>query len=332
MVNRGNTKLKLLYLLEILKEESDEHHILSMSDLIGKLEERGIPAERKAVAGDIKALCEAGYDICLYEENRKGYYLRTREFEPHEVRLLIDAVSSARFITRKKTEELVKKLKKLNSLSQARLLHNQLYVIDRIKCHNECIYYNIDSINRAIVQNRKIKFFYYSFNLDKESVAQREGRPYLLSPYALAWHGDNYYLIGNKDNYNNLSHYRLDRMRGVQVLEEEPRKSFQEITEYQGGFNTADYVKKTFSMFPGEQARVELKFKNELVNVALDRFGTGVSLFRVDGEHFKIVTDVFIGTGFISWVMQVGPGVEILSPRGLRRAIWQRLQEMQKIY
>lgn len=326
-----NTNLKILHLLNILTTESDEDNILSMNQIITKLENNGVVAERKAISRYIKQLIDFGYDISIYEENRKGYYRRERDFEALEIKLLIDAVISSKYITKKKSMELIKKLQSLTSVNIAKRLENQVYILDGVKSSNEEIYYNVDKIDRAIDDNKKISFQYYDYDFNKKKVLRRRGHVYELSPYSCAWREGFYYLIGNHDKYEDFTHYRIDRMCNIEVLDA-PRKNIEEVSDYKNGLNTADYMKKTFKMFTGELGRVEIKFRNTLLNTIIDEFGENVCLRKLDEECFKISSEVNIGEGLIYWVLQFGPDAEVLAPDNLRNSIKEKIDLLKNIY
>jgi len=326
-----NTKQKLLYILDILNKESDEKHIISMRELEERLESLGISSQRKSIARDIAELKEFGYDISTFEENRKGNFMRSRTFEESELRILIDAVLSSKCITIKKSKELIKKLETLTSEYAVERLWSQIYVDDRIKCSNEEIYYNIDKINKAISENRKITFNYYTYDIEKGWIPCKDGKEYELSPYGLAWHEDFYYLIGLHEKYSDFAHYRVDRMRNVSISKE-MRKAAKYIPQCKNGFNTADYMKKTFKMFSGETIRVELLFNNCYLNKAVDRFGENANFIKVNDNNFKLTIEANLSEGLISWILQFGAKVEVLYPESLREEIKKRALELVELY
>jgi predicted DNA-binding transcriptional regulator YafY len=328
--NINASKLKLLYLLKILKEESDEDNELTMNDLIEKLSNYGISAERKSVNRDLNSLCDFGYDISLFE-SKKGYYLREREFDLSELRFLIDAVLSSRCITTKKSTELISKLEKQTSKMTAKKLRANRSISDRIKCKNEEFYYNIDKISTAISENRKITFQYYTYNVDKTKTLKGDGRIYELSPYDLVWNEDYYYLIGNHDKYPDFTHYRIDRMHNIQISER-ARRYITDIKGYDSHDNTSTYLRKTFRMFGGETIKVEIKFTNEMINTVIDRFGEEVIIMPLEDEHFKVHAEVNAGEGFISWILQFGDKAEVLYPEKLREDIKGKIERMSSLY
>jgi predicted DNA-binding transcriptional regulator YafY len=330
MDNINASKLKLLYLLKILQEESDEDNELTMNDLIEKLGKYNIKAERKSVTRDLNSLCDFGYDISLFED-RKGYYLRERDFDQSELRFLIDVVLSSRCITTKKSTELISKLEKQTSKTTAKKLRANRSISDRIKCKNEEFYYNIDKISTAISENKKITFQYYTYNVNKTKTLKGGGRIYELSPYDLVWNEDFYYLIGNHDKYPDFTHYRIDRMHNIQLIEQ-PRRSITEIKDYDSHDNTSTYMKKTFRMFGGESTRVEIKFPKDMIDTIIDRFGEDTVIILMDKEHFKVCTEVNAGEGFISWILQFGEKAEVLEPQKIRLRIKNKIEQMSLLY
>lgn len=331
MEGEGKQKLKLLYLLDILEKESDDEHKLTMKAIIEKLESRGIKAERKSIIRDLKLLMDYGFDIVSFGDNREGYFMASRKFSVSELRLLMDAVLSARFISLKQSKELILKLKTLTSESFAKKLENQLYIDERIKTPNNYVCENVDMINEAISKNKKIAFQYFGYSLDKQLTVLKEGREYFRSPYSLAWYDDKYYMICGDDYFNDLGHFRVDRMRHIRILEE-ARRSFKEVSEYKNGFDTADYVNSVFNMFTGKEEIVRIKFKKELINVVIEKFGEGVSLKKLDERHFEIRAAVKVSEGFFSWVLQFGPKAEVLYPEEVRKEMKKLVGEMYGLY
>lgn len=326
-----DSNLKILHLLDILNMESDEEHILTMNDLLLKLQHRGIKAERKAVSRYIKQLQDFNYDISDYEENHKGYFMRERHFQDLELKFLIDAVVSARWLTHKKTKQLIEKLEGLTSKSRASKFKNQVYFKELIKCNNEDIYYNVDWIETAIENNKKISFLYYDIDINKNKFFRKEGRRYELSPYRFVWQDGFYYIIGSHDKYDSFSHYRIDRMSKIIILDE-ARKDIRNISCYHDGLNTAEYMKRTFKMFTGEEGRVELKFNIRLLNTVLDYFGMEVPLVKLSEDYFKVSVSANIGEGLIYWLLQFGADAEVLYPESLRDDVRNRVINMYNIY
>lgn len=314
MAGSPKQKLKLLYIYDILLKTADEEHPISALEICGFLEERGIKAERKSVYADIEALREFGVDIMKTKVPKSGFYIGSRDFEVAEIRMLADAVLASGFITPKKSGELIEKLYGLLSQGQAKFIKDQVYVNRGIKCENNEIYYNIDKIQTAINSGNKIKFKYYRREIVKNRPVYTEGKEFEYSPYAMMWSDDRYYLVGNYEKYNNLSHYRIDRMKKVEILDQKARH-FSEVSDYTSFFDIGDYAKKVFKMYGGgEEKTLELVCKNYMLETIIDRFGVSAPYRTVDGEHFKIIVKGEVTEGLISWLMEVGGSVKVLSP------------------
>lgn len=331
MSGSSQQKLKMLYVMRILHEQSDEEHPMSAADLLRELERYGISAERKSIYKDLNLLSDYGMDIVHTRFPKQGWFLGKREFELPELRLLIDAVQSAAFITAKKTKELLMKLDRQMSKHQARDMDRQVYIDSRVKCVNEEIYYNIDIIHRAIAKNKKVMFYYYRREVGKGRTARNEGKPYEASPYAMLWVNDHYYLVSNLDKLERLSHFRLDRMGKVEMVEK-PRRSFEEVSEYRNAFDAADYVRKCFSMFGGETELVELRCINELLEEVIDRFGENIKVYKDGAKHFRIRVQANVSIGLVSWVLQFGTGIEAIAPQQFRQMVTERINGMVAMY
>ncbi len=331
MAGSNQSKLKLLYLSKILYEHSDEENPLSINEIISKLNKYGINAERKSVYSDLNLLEDFGIDICRVQGKNYGYFIGSREFEVPELRLLIDAIQSAKFITPKKSKELIKKIEGLTSKNNSKKLETQIFMNDRIKYDNEEIFYSVDRIHNAIEENKMVSFKYYKYDLNKNREFRNGGMEYLVNPYALTWFDDNYYLVGNYHKYDNISHYRIDRICSVNVLDK-LRRSFTELVDYKNYFNTADYSKKIYNMFSGELQKIEVKFENYLIDAVIDRFGIDVSLLKEDEESFIVHTEAVISDGLVSWLLIFGDSVEVIAPKSLRDMIRNKVEGIINLY
>ena len=311
----ANSKLKLkpFYIMKILMEQTDEQHPMTVNELIEELGKYDISAERKSIYADIEMLMEFGLDIICIKGRANQYFIGARDFELPELKLLVDAVQSSRFITYKKSEELIGKLEKLTSIYEAEELHRHVVVSDQIKTMNESIYYNVNDINKAIQQNKQIRFKYFDYNLDKQVEYRRNGDWYYASPYAFTWDDDNYYMIAFYERYEDISNFRVDRMTSIEVIDNE-RVFEGECQE----FNVADYSKKIFRMFSGNTEKVKLQFDNSLINVVIDRFGKEVEIQKVDQDAFVIEVDVVATNTFLSWLFMFGDKVKIVEPVKLK--------------
>lgn len=333
MADKGYTKLKLLYVKDFLDKQSDEEHPVSVEDINEMLLAKEIECERKSIYSDVKTLKEYGMDILSVRQPKTGYCVCSRDFELPELRLLIDAVQAANFITPKKTKELIKKIGTLCSVSQAKMLEKQVYIEKRHKCSNEEIYYNIDIINRAIQSGKRISFIYQKRQLDTaENKVVTEEKEFSVSPYAMIWSNDHYYLIANNQKYNNLMHTRIDRMKKVEILEERARK-FSEVSPYKSYFDSADYSGKIFNMFSGDTQTLEMLCDNSMLEEIVDRFGNNALIRTGDDEtRFLVDTKCVISEGLVSWIMQFGGRIEVLEPASLREQVKTRAEEIARMY
>lgn len=323
-------KLKLLYLVKIFEEKTDEEHPISVEEIINSLNLYDITAERKAVYSDIKTLQDFGYDIISVRGKKFGYYLASRNFQLAELKLLADAVSSARFITKKKSDTLIKKIEKQASIYQAKYLHRQISLSGRIKTYNEKIYYNVDKIHESIADNRDIEFLYFDYNYKKEKVYKRGGAKYKCSPYALHWEDGNYYLIAFYPIYDKIVHFRVDKMENICIIDSR-RKNFNEISGFENT-DIADYGNKLFNMFSGEEVLLKLKVKNSLAGVMIDKFGMDANIIKADENSFYIMTKIVVGDPFWGWIFQFGDKVEIISPKKERDIFINKLKSAESIY
>ena len=305
-----NQKLKLLYIMQMLKENTDENHAMSANDIISALAKQGISAERKSIYDDIERLKLFGCDILSRRSEPKGYYLASRDFEIAELKLLVDAVQSSKFITEKKSNQLIHKIEQLASRHEAQTLQRQVVVSNRIKTMNESIFYNIDKLHSAISSDVKITFKYCSWTLAKKLEPKKDGANYTVSPYILVWDDENYYLIAFDHDAGEIRHYRVDKMDSL-VQTDLPREGKQLFDDR---FDAAAYSRKVFGMFSGEEKTVKLKCLNRFIGVMLDRFGSSLRLFPADNEHFYLDVDVVVSPQFFSWVFSLEGDVRIVNP------------------
>lgn len=315
MPKSENQKQKLLYIARYLMEQTDEHHAVSTPQLIEYLNGHGIKAERKSIYNDIDTLNDFGMDIIRSEEHRGGYMLASRQFELAEVKLLIDLVQSSKFITEKKSRELIGKLETLVSKYDAKGMQRQVQVIGRSKTLNENIYYNVDMIHTAISHNVKIRFHYFEWDVNKKIKLRRDGAFYEVSPWKLTWDDENYYLMAFDEEANVIKHYRVDKMLDVALTETERvgRALFEKI-------DMAAYAKKTFGMFAGEEKTVRLLCDNSMIGVIVDEFGTEVAIRKEDDNHVVAHMDVAVSPQFFGWLAGLGDRIEILAPADVREA------------
>lgn len=313
MAKSENQKQKLLYIAKYLMEQTDENHAVSTPQLIEYLQSQGIKAERKSIYNDIDTLNDFGLDIIRSDEHRGGYMLASRQFELAEVKLLIDLVQSSKFITEKKSRELIGKLETLVSKYDAKAMQRQVQVIGRSKTLNETIYYNVDLIHAAISQNVTIRFHYFEWDINKKMKLRKEGAFYEVSPWKLTWDDENYYLMAFDKEANVIKHYRVDKMLDIALTQEERagKEFFEKI-------DMAAYAKKTFGMFAGEEKTVRLSCQNSMIGVIVDEFGTEVSIRKEDEEHVVARMDVAVSPQFFGWLAGLGDRVEIVAPVDVR--------------
>ena len=313
MAKSYNQKMKILYLMQAFQENTDETHVLSMKEILEILEEYGIRAERKSIYDDIEMLRVFGLDIVYRKEPPSGYYLASHSFELPELKLLVDAVQSSKFITERKSAELIRKIEGLTSRHEAQQLQRQVFVANRIKTMNESIYYNVDKIHGAILADVKIRFRYFEWTVEKQMHLKKSGEEYCISPWALTWADENYYLIGYDEEAGIVKHYRVDKMLSIELTEE--KRVGQEHFEH---FDTANFAKKTFGMFGGEEQEVCLEFENRFIGVVIDRFGKDVAIRRKDEIYFYVRVKVVVSPQFFGWLSGLGTGVKIVTPEAVQ--------------
>jgi len=304
-----NQKMKILCIMKILLEKTDENHVITMPEIILELDNIGIKAERKSIYDDMEALRLFGLDIINRKGYPAGYYIASRQFELPELKLLVDAVQSSKFITYKKSRELIKKIESLTSKSEAQQLQRQVFVTNRVKTMNESIYYNVDKIHNAISANVKISFQYYEWSITKEIHIKKNGDKYRISPWALTWDDENYYMIGFDEGDSIIKHYRVDKMLNIDLLND-----LRKGKEFFENFDTASYTQKTFGMFGGHTTDVDILFENRLVGVVIDRFGKDVMIRKQDEEHFVAKVKVVVSNQFYGWLTGLGVGAKLIAP------------------
>ena len=320
----GRPDLKTVYIGRILYERTDEEHSLNASQIEDILRsEYGITVHRQTIYHEVDKLREADMDIVKQDGKFGGYYVASRQFELAELKLMVDAVQSSRFITKKKSEELIRKLETLCSREEAKQLSGQVVVYDRPKTVNETIYYNVDRLHAAIYQSRQITFRYVEWTVRKQTEYRHDGAFYVVSPLHLVWDDENYYLIAYDEKEGKVKHYRVDKMRDMDLLQE--KRSKEAIGQQ---VNLASFGKKTFGMFGGRDVQVHLHCKNHLAGVVLDRFGPGIWMIPKGESHFSAVVTVTVSPQFFGWVTAIGEEMQIEGPEEIReeyRAYLQRI-------
>ncbi|MEA4854202.1 MAG: WYL domain-containing protein [Christensenella sp.] len=327
MSKSSRQKLKLLYLMQLLLKKTDESHPLSMKKIIAGLEENGIFAERKSLYDDMDCLRMYGLDIQFTKADSGGYFIGNRDFEIPELKLLVDSVQASQFITEKKTFQLIKKLENLCSMYEAQLMQRQVYVSGRIKHMNESIYYSVDAIHGGIATNRKISFRYFEYAVDKTKNYRHNGERYTVSPFALTWDNENYYLIGYDGNVKEIRHYRVDRMENIVVTKEdrEGQESFQQK-------DMSVYTRRNFSMYGGSDILVTMEFEDPLVGVVMDRFGKDISVIKSGENYFYVTASVAVSPQFYAWMFGLGNRARILAPKEVRLGMTDMLDAVKNYY
>ena len=306
----GIPGLKTLYIMEILLQRTDEQHALNTSQILDILEhEYGVKASRQTIYSEIDKLEKSDLDIVKLDGKLGGYYIGSRQFELPELKLMVDAVQSSRFITKKKSNALGKKLAQLASENQRKELRRNIQATNRVKSENESIYYSVNTVNEAISRRKKIRFQYTEFGPDLKEVLRGDGEIYELSPYALLWNEDYYYVVGWSDKHGNVSVFRVDRLYRPEILEEKAVKRPED-------FKLDDYSMPIFDMFEGpERVPVKLEVKNELAKYIVDRFGTKLETKQISDDRFSVEVEVSLSPTFYAWVFQFAGGMRILKPK-----------------
>ena len=311
MPRGAGQKQKLLLLEKLLLERTDEDHPMTTRALIEALEARGIPAERKSIYDDMEVLRQQGLDVQSRKGSDPGWFVGERAFQLPELKLLVDAVQSCKFITKRKSDDLIRKLEGLTSVHQARQLQRQVYVERRVKTMNESVYYSIDKLHTALAAGKAVTFRYFDYDVRKEKVFRRNGRRYAVFPHGLIWNSENYYLVGWDGAKKEVRHYRVDKMAELAVtcLKLEEGEDLD-----RSSFDMAAYAAKHFGMFSGREGRVRLRCANAMVGVMLDRFGQDVMLVPDGPGHFTLTVEAVVSPQFFGWLFGLGEGVTLTAP------------------
>ena len=324
----AKAKLKLLYLAKIFQEETDDAHALTLPQVAERLAEYDIKADRKTLYQDFEDLRAFGMDLISERVGRDTYYyLGARDFELPELKLLVDSVQAAKFITDRKSRELIHKLESLVSRHQARQLHRQVYIAGRVKAMNESIYYNIDKLHEAINADTQLRFQYYQWNVKKEMALRHGGAWYQASPWALSWDDENYYLVTYDAADDRIKHYRVDKMLRIKAIDE-PRQGRERFK----AFDMASYAKSLFGMYGGEQVSVILRGENRMVGVLMDRFGKDIPLVPDGPDHFEARVEVAVSPQFFGWIMGLGGGIVITGPGPVVAKMRQEVRRLSELY
>ena len=313
---KNESQQALLLLRQYLHQHTDEQHPVSVTDILAFWQQHGIQAGRKSVYTDIELLQNAGMDIVCVKSSQNKYFVGQRLFELPELKLLVDAVESSRFITEKKSTALIKKLGHLTSTAQAEQLNRRIYMGGTPKPENESIYYNVDTIHNAVQKKQQITFQYFEYTPKKEKILKHDGYKYRFSPYAMIWNRDCYYAVGWSEKHGKIAQFRVDRMTAVEPLEQTAVQT--------PDFDPAEYVRKVFGMYPDNLCTVELLCDNEIMRSVIDRFGENVQTETVDEQHFRATVEVAPSPPFFSWVFTFSGKIRIVSPA----AVLEEMQDM----
>ena len=328
MAGAKDQKLKTLYIMRYLERNTDSDHGATVEEIVAYLGSLGIGAERKSIYADIELLRLFGMDI---ETARYGgrfeYRLVSREFQLPELKLLVDAVSSSKFITRKKSLELIKKLEQLCSVSQARQLRRNVYVDNRVKTMNESIYYNVDAIHQSINGDLKLSFKYFNYSPKKERVMRRSGDKYVVCPLALTFSDGNYYLYAYAPEHGEVRTYRVDRMTEADVSREK-RGMPDSVT----AFDPALHTNEMFSMYSGRRCSVTMSFDNSLATVVIDRYGPDIIMLPDGPDRFSVTADVMVSPTFLGWIFGFGKDARITSPHDVAEQLVELAEQVASLY
>ena len=307
-------KIKLLKLMELLRQETDELHPLSTNEICNRLSAMGISCERRTLAKDISLLNEQGFEVMWCKVGKKkGYYIEDRSFSIPELKILIDAVQAANFITEKKSSELIDKVSALGGSHQADILKSNLVHFNTRKHSNETIYYSVGYLEDAIKQQKKVLFRYYDLDEHGKKVYRREGHRYVVEPVALVFHEDNYYIVVYSAKHDSTANYRVDRMDSVEIVDEQVSQKALALRD-----EVAGYTERVFKMYGGQPIDLVIEFDDKLIGAVYDKFGEGIKIIRTH-EH-KCVATVKVQTSptFWGWIFQFGKQMRILSPANLK--------------
>lgn len=310
-------KRRLLLLQKLLYETTDEQHPINTFEILDYLREEGIITNRKTIKGDLDLMVECGMDIVTIQSKPNRYFWGTRRFEQAELKLLIDAVSSSRFITQRKSRDLVKKIVGLASEPRQKELRRNIYATNRIKSRNESLFYIVDTVNEAVSRRKKISFQYQDYSPKKKKVLKNDGEVYTLSPYALFWNEDFYYVVGYSEKHENISSFRADRICNIQLLKEKAVKRPKD-------FSLDRYSRQIFEMFDGDTVKVTLECSNDIMRYVIDRFGENVKTEIATDDTFYAYPEVALSPNFYSWLFKFTGSIRIVAPFRAKREYFEK--------
>lgn len=325
MPRSPNQRQRIFYLLKLFVEQSSAENTFTIEEMILYLQKFSIKADRRTIYSDIETFREFGYDIIGLRGKGYAYYLGSRTFELAELKLLADAVACSKFISERKSRKLIQKIGTLASKGEADQLEREVIVANRVKSTNERVFYNVDMLHRAIVENRQVSFLYFDYGIDKRKQYRRGGSRYLVSPYALTWETENYYLLCDYPQYEGVNAFRVDKMEDI-IQEDKP------CSQPPADFNLARHSRQVFNMFGGGIEYVELLCHNNVLTAVFDKFGKDVNILRFDDDHFKMTANVSVSRTFFGWIMQFGAMVKITYPKRVAAQFIAHLEEIQALY
>ena len=328
MAVKTKQKLKLLYLAKLLYEKTDDDHCLTTKEIATLLSELGIEVERKTLVDDIERLRDFGVDIiCSKVGKNNCYNIGNRRFELAELKMMVDLIQSSRFITDKKSKALISKIETLVSENEASQLDRQVFITGRLKAENEQIYYNVDLIHRAINEDHQIVFQYFQWDIEKEPKLKHDGAFYEVSPWALAWDNENYYLVGYDEKQKAKHHYRVDKMVSISVSSKMRSKQTDEQM-----LDEATYSKRVFGMYGGDEEIVRFRVANSEAYIVIDRFGRGINIEKKDDNTFEFETVVAVSDQFLGWILSLGNDVRIIGPENVVERMRGMIRERSELY
>ena len=330
-MNKGDHNLRLLFLADIFNRQTDENHTYSALQLIEMLNGYGVKCERKSIYRDIDDLKEYGMDIVNVRTPNRGYYLRNRNFSVPEVRLLIDAVQAAKFISEKNTKSLIYKIGSLVSEYQEEELRKQIYINGSTKTDKEDLYETIRTLDKSIKGRKQVQIRYARRSIEKKYLVRSEGKVFVVNPYAMLWSNDHYYLICNNDKYANLMHLRLDRIMEITEMDNDA-KHFSKVSPYKDKFDIADYSNKLFNMFSGEEEVVTLSCSNLILDEIIEKFGEDVPIKTDSNDRFRIRATVEMSEGLVNCILQYGTDIKVIMPKSLANAVKEKSAQILEMY
>lgn len=313
-------KNRPLYILKYLLDHTDEEHPAIINDILAHLAAQGIHATRKTVAADLLELQDSGFDVICNRSRQNKYFIGSRSLELAELKMIVDAVQAAKFISPAKSMALIEKLSALASPFQAEELKRSLYVEGKVKTSNESVYYTVDLLHHAINHENTVEFQYIAYTADKEKVLKHDGATYMLSPYDLAWNNDRFYVFGWSERHEKVVKFRVDRM----IHTGESRMAFHQRPK---DYNIEAFCNQVFLMYDGEPCTVQLLCRNTMMNTIVDRFGDEVKTHRADDQHFLAEVDLFVSPTFFSWIFAYGGEISIVSPQSVADEYQERVAE-----